>query len=96
MKPHRFHRSAAAEYAVAAEYYAGINPALGQRFHAEIESLIAEVCTHPTLYRRHSDHTRRHFSTVFPYGVLYRDLPDEVRILAIMPLRRDPNYWRDR
>lgn len=96
MKPYRLHRKAEEEYARAAEYYAGINPTLGQRFYTEMESLIADICARPTLYRRHLDDVRRHFSPTFPYGILYRDLPDEIRILAIMPLRRNPKYWRDR
>lgn len=96
MKPYRLHRKAEEEYARAAEYYAKISPELGQRFYAEIESLITDVRTRPALYRLHSGEVRRHFSMTFPYGILYRDFPDEVRILAIMPLHRDPNYWRDR
>ncbi|MBP6506740.1 MAG: type II toxin-antitoxin system RelE/ParE family toxin [Opitutaceae bacterium] len=96
MKPYRLHRKAEEEYAAAAEHYARISPELGQRFYREIESLIAAVCAHPTLYRRHVGDIRRHFSPTFPYGILYRELPDEIRILAVMPLRRDPLYWQDR
>ena len=96
MKPYRFHREAADEYARAADYYAQISQELGRRFFTEIQSLIADVCLRPTLYRRHVGEVRRHFSTVFPYGILYREFTDEIRILAVMPLRRDPDYWRGR
>ena len=68
MKSHRLHREAEEEYAAAAEHYARISPALGIRFYEEIERLIFEVRTHPTLYRRHVGDIRRHFSTVFPYS----------------------------
>jgi hypothetical protein len=32
----------------------------------------------------------------YPYGVLYEVGPDAVVVLAIMHLRREPGYWRDR
>lgn len=63
MKPHRPDREAEEEHAAAAEYYACISPALGVRFYEEIERLILEVRTRPTLYRRHVGEIRRHFST---------------------------------
>ncbi len=81
---------------VAAERYARISPALGIRFYEEIERLIADVCTQPTLYRRHAGEIRRHFSTVFPFGVLYHDRRDHVWILAVIPMRRAPDYWLHR
>lgn len=93
MKPHRLHREAGEEYATAAGHYARISPVLGIRFYEEIERLIFEVRMHPTLYRRHVGDIRRHFSTVFPYGVLYHDRLDRVWILAVIPLRRAPDYW---
>jgi hypothetical protein len=96
VKPHGFHREADAEYAAAAEYYARINPELGGRFHDEIERLIAEACVHPQAFRRVRGDIRRHFTTAFPYGILFEDKPDVVRILAVMPLHRDPDYWLHR
>ena len=33
---------------------------------------------------------------VFPFGVLFRVLPDQILIVAVMPLARHPDYWKDR
>jgi len=96
VKPHGFHREAEAEYVAAAEYDAGISPDLGGRFLDEITRLVAEACTHPQAYRRVRGDIRRHFTTAFPYGILFEERPDAVRILAVMPLHRDPAYWLDR
>lgn len=96
MKPHGFHREANDEYAAAAEYYAGLGPELGGRFYDEIERLIAEACAHPRAYRRLRGEVRRHFAAAFPYGILFEDRPDNVRILAVMNLHRDPDYWLHR
>jgi toxin ParE1/3/4 len=96
VKPHGFHREADAEYAVAAEYYAGISAEVGGRFYDEIERLIAEACAHPRVYRRVHGEIRRHLTAVFPYGILFEDRPDHVRILAVMNLHREPHYWLHR
>jgi hypothetical protein len=95
-KPHGFHREAEAEYVQAARDYAEISPELGGRFYDEMERLISEVCQWPAMYRYIRLPIRRHFSTEFPYGILFEDRPDHVRIVAVMPLHRDPEYWLHR
>jgi len=96
MKPHGFHREAREEYIQAAEHYAKISPELGGRFYDEIERLISEVCRAPLLYRRIRGPVRRHFSTVFPFAILYEDRPDHIHIVAVMSMHRDPDYWNRR
>jgi len=93
VKPHGFHREADAEYSAAAEYYASLGPELGGRFFDEIERLIAEACEYPHACRRVRGEVRRHFTTAFPYGILFEDRPDHVRILAVINLHKDPDYW---
>ena len=36
---------------------------------------------------------RRRLCQRFPYGVLYSRRDDEIRVLAVMNLKRHPNYW---
>lgn len=96
MKSHGFHREALEEYAQAAEHYAKIDPELGGRFYDEIERLIADACRAPMIFRRIRGPIRRHFSTAFPFAILYDDKPDHVRIVAVMPMHRDPDYWLHR
>ena len=96
MKPHSFHLEAEEEYARAAADYARISPKLGGRFYDEIERLIAEVRARPSMYRFIRKPVRRHFTYVFPYGILYVDRPEEVRIVAVMHLRSKPLYWTHR
>jgi hypothetical protein len=96
VKPHRFHHEADEEYATAATHYAEISPQLGSRFYDEIERLIADVCTSPRRYRRIDGDVRRHLADDFPYALLYLDEPDDVWIIAVMPLKREPSYWKHR
>jgi hypothetical protein len=93
VKPHGFHREAEAEYLRAAQEYTAVSPELGGRFFDEMERLISEVCRRPGVYRYIRPPVRRHFSMTFPFGILYEEKPEIVRILAVMPLHRDPDYW---
>ena len=96
MKPHLFHPEADKEYAEAAEHYAQISPELGGRFYDEIERLIAEVRERPRLFRAFEPPARRHLAADFPYAVIYLDEPEHVWIVAVMPLKREPDYWKHR
>ena len=96
MKPYRFHRQADAEFTAAAEHYAAINPALGQRFYITIHELLDEICASPTVHRMILPPARRHFRLPFPYAVVYIDRPDYVWVIAVSPFKREPGYWRER
>lgn len=96
MKPHAFHPEAAAEYAEAASYYAQIHPELGGRFYDEMDRLIQNVRREPQRFRQFEPPARRHFSTVFPYAVIYVEQPDRIWILAMMHMKRRPDYWKRR
>ena len=96
MKAHTFHPETDEEYAVAAAHYADIGLTLGGRFYDEIERLIAEVCAAPYRFRRIDGDVRRHLAGDFPFALLYLDEPDRVWIVAVMPLKRNPDYWKQR
>lgn len=96
MKPHVFHPEADAEYAAAAGYYAECAADLGGRFYDEIERVIGEIVNAPHRFRLYDPPARRHLARDFPYAIIYLDEPERVWIVAIMPLRRDPDYWKHR
>jgi toxin ParE1/3/4 len=96
VKPHAFHPEADAEYEEAIRHYASVTPELGNRFYDEIERLIAEACRTPSTFRYIRKPARRHFTRAFPYGIIYVERPDDIWILAVMPLKRKPGYWKQR
>jgi toxin ParE1/3/4 len=96
VKPVILHREALAEFDVAAAHYGEIDPALGQRFYNVIDRLIAEARASPGTFRFIRKPARRHFSSEFPYGIIYLERPDDIWIVAVMPLKREPDYWRHR
>jgi len=96
VKPHIFHPDADEEYVHAVQYYADISLELGSRFHDEIEWLIGEVCADPERFRKFDPPARRHFSGDFPYAVIFLDKPENIWIVAVMHMKRRPDYWRER
>ena len=93
----RFHPEARTDFKNAAAEYATENPELGQRFYRHIDSLIADVEKHPTLFRIfRPPSARRHFHRPFPYAVVYALKPDHIWILAVAHFRQAPQYWAHR
>ena len=90
------HPEADEEFAAAVRYYTDIDPDLGVRFYRVIERLFVDVCANPERYREFDPPARRHFSSDFPYGVIYIIRPEYVWIIAVMHMKRDPGYWRER
>jgi toxin ParE1/3/4 len=77
-------------------YYAAIEPMLGRRFYAEMVRLIHEISVHPRTFRQFDPPARRHFSPWFPYGIIYLEQADRLWVVAVMHLKRRPNYWKER
>ena len=88
-----FHRFAECELNDAALYYESESPGLGIRFLDEIEHYIDGIVTNPNAGQKVRGEVRRRTLRKFPYGILYSVKDDGIRILAIMNLKRKPNYW---
>lgn len=80
----------------AAIYYERQCEGLGDRFVDEYEQAVDRIVSRPEAWPPLGECFRRHQLRHFPYGVIYRVLPEEVRILALMHLHRHPDYWKDR
>lgn len=96
MKPYAFHPEANQDYVAAATYYFRIDAELGRRFYDEMERLIGEIRSQPDRFRLFEASTRRHFSDVFPYAIIYVDQNDRILIIAVMHFKRLPGYWKSR
>jgi plasmid stabilization system protein ParE len=91
-----FHPDAEKELEEAENYYDSIREELGNRFRAETEKAISRILDFPNAWQRLSQTTRRRALKAFLYGIVYRVKTDEIRILAVMHLHREPNYWKYR
>lgn len=91
-----FHPHAEKELEEVEKYYDNIREELGDRFRAETEMAIERIIDFPNAWQRLSQNTRRRTLKTFLYGIVYRVKTDEIRILAVMHLHREPSYWLDR
>jgi len=78
-----------------AQFYDRQEPGLGEYFlnslYADIDSLQLYAGIHLVQFGKH-----RLLSKRFPFGIYYTVESDEVRVFAILDLRRDPTWIRDR
>lgn len=88
-----FHDLAKLELNEAAEYYESESAGLGQAFITEVERSADEIVRYPEAGLVMRGSIRRRLIRRFPYALLYRVKPTEIRILAVMNLKRRPAYW---
>jgi plasmid stabilization system protein ParE len=69
---------------------------LGHDFAVEVSEAVKEIVRHPLACPPRVGGTRRCRLKRFAYGIVYRVLKTEIRVLAIMHLHRRPGYWRGR
>jgi plasmid stabilization system protein ParE len=74
-------------------YYEQRDYGLGAKFLDEIEETLDLISTYPESGTLLNAYARRVLLNGFPYGVIYRIYQDQIVILAVMHLRRKPNYW---
>jgi len=91
--PVSFHDLAKLELNEAAEYYDSESAGLGQAFITEVERCTEEIVRYPDAGLVTRGSIRRRLIRRFPYALLYRAKPKEIRVLAVMNLKRRPAYW---
>ncbi len=96
MTPVRFDLAARQEFSAAATYYERHQTGLGSRFVAAVESTISRIQRAPYLHRTLGKDVRRIRVRKFPYAVIYRIREQQIEVIAIMHVRRRPDYWRER
>jgi len=93
MMNYTFHPHAEKELEQIENRYDSIRKGLGNRFRDEIQATISRILKFPNGWPQVSGNVRRCRLNSFPYGIIYRVKPREVRVLAVMHHRRAPDYW---
>ena len=91
-----FHPEAEAEFLQAIDYYEEKAVGLGHEFAVEVYAAIEICATFPKAWPIIEEGVRRSLIKRFPYGVLYSESENQMYILAVMHLHREPFYWQDR
>jgi plasmid stabilization system protein ParE len=89
----RFVSTAELELKEAMEFYEFAQPGLSAEFLAEVQAATRLIKSFPQAWTRLSPRTRRCRTHRFPYGLFYQIRPDEILIVSVMDLRRDPKRW---
>ncbi len=84
------------EIAEAAVWYDERQVELGDRFLRAVEAAADAAARSPELYARVHRDLRRVLVPRFPYGLIVRESPDELFVVACYHLHRDPQVWRSR
>lgn len=91
-----FRPEADEEFREAIGCYETCQRGLGEEFYLEVHSTIDRILSVPQTWPALEGEARRCLVHRFPSGVLYSVEPAGIFILAVMHLRRDPDYWKHR
>jgi len=91
---YRFTSAANKEIQSALDFYERAETGLGGKFLDELTA-IDRILAMPEAWKTISPRTRRCLFHRFPFGIIYQIRTDEILILSVADLRRDPQRWED-
>jgi hypothetical protein len=91
-----FHPEAEAEFVQAIDYYEACEAGLGYDFAIEVCAAIERTVAHPKAWPIIEEDMRRSLVRRFPFGIIYAEIDNELVIVAVMHLHRDPDCWTHR
>lgn len=87
---------AEADLSDAFHYYELCRSGLGQDFLLCIEAVFERITRNPHQYPAVHKAVRRAVTQRFPYGIYYLIANQQIVVLAVMALMRDPTRWQGR
>jgi len=96
MKPIVLAPAAEEEMLVSSRYYESSQSGLGDLFLDEMLQAGVRIAGHPEAWPIISGKIRRCLFNRFPFGLIYRIEAERIYVLAVMHLKRKPNYWKNR
>ena len=100
-KPLRFDDEAAEELDASADWYEARRRNLGIDFLRVVREALERIADNPQTWPLVRDvparlNVRRFLLRRFPYSIVFLELEDEIRVLAIAHSSREPGFWRHR
>ena len=92
----RLHPAAEVEALEATAYIKEDDPVQAALFKEALTNAITRARRNPENYRRFEGDFRKVRVGKFTYSVVFRVMADEIQILAVMHLHREPGYWKNR
>jgi plasmid stabilization system protein ParE len=94
--PIRFSDRAEADFAEAAAWYAMCREGLDQQFIDRVTDAVERIRRFPETWEQPIPGVHRVSVRKFPYSIYYVIETDQIKILAIYHVRRDPRGWQER
>jgi len=96
MKPLIYLEVADQEMVEAAQYYDAQREGLGRVFLEAVVRTAQQLQLKPTRWAFRSKPVCRALVERFPYQMLFVEEPERIVVVAIMHVKRHPDYWKDR
>lgn len=93
---YRFHPQAEAELHEAFAFYESRRAGLGNRFANAFRRALLEAFDQPLAWPILEHPFRINRLRKFPFGIVYEPREDELVIVAVMHLHRNPGHWKGR
>ena len=78
------------------DWYEDQSGGLGTRFLHMFFEAVDPAVERPNSFPRVEGDIRRVIVPKFPFGVFFRDVGDEIRVIGVIDLRTDDRKWRER
>ena len=78
------------------DYYAELDKDLSLRFWNEFQNGIIRIKLNPAAWTHCQNNCRRYLLNRFPYAIIYRKNDSQIEVIALMHLKRKPEYWTSR
>lgn len=88
---------AEAEHLKQVAYYESQQPGLGASYIAEVAAALEYICEAPQRFPVARPPALRRLGLMrFPFTIFFREVADEVQVVAVAAHRRRPGYWSGR
>jgi plasmid stabilization system protein ParE len=92
----RFSTEALAEAEAAQQWYVECSLPAGKAFLEELTHAVKRVSESPEQWPRYIGGTHRYVFHRFPFSLVYRQMGNEIVIVAVAHGKRKPGYWKAR
>jgi len=92
----RFSPEAFTEAEAAQQWYAERSLPAGKAFLKELTHAIERVLESPEQWPRYIEGTRRYVFHRFPFSLVYREMGNDIVVVAVAHGKRKPGYWKVR
>jgi len=91
-----YENAARQEGFAAADWYEKQQPGLGTRFLSQWKLAENRMMASPEIHRCFEGELRKCRFEIFPYSLVFRILGNQLQVIAVMHMSRNPGYWRGR